>query len=60
MIRSFDLLMGDPPRESFRAFRAYGECSDGVKSMLDSFADSRLRTMGLAEGTPQGLKELGQ
>ena len=41
-------------------FGAYGECSDGVKSMLDSFGESRLRTIGLAKGTPEALKELGQ
>ena len=41
-------------------FGAYGECSDGVKSMLDSFGESRLRTLGLAKGTPEALKELGQ
>ena len=39
-------------------FGAYGECSDGVKSMLDSFGDSRLRTQGLAKGTrgPEGAR----
>ena len=28
--------------------------------MLDSFGESRLRTIGLAKGTPEALKELGQ
>ena len=41
-------------------FWAYGECSDGVKSMLDNFGESRLRKLGLAKGTPEALKELGQ
>ena len=52
-------LQGFPPVLDL-VFGAYGECSDGVKSMLDSFGDSRLRTLGLAKGTPQALKELGQ
>ena len=28
--------------------------------MLDSFGESRLRTLGLGKGTPEALKELGQ
>ena len=28
--------------------------------MLDSFGESRLRSLGLAKGTPEALKELGQ
>ena len=28
--------------------------------MLDSFSESRLQTLGLAKGTPEALKELGQ
>ena len=43
-----------------RIIGGYGEGSDGVKSMLDNFGESRLRKLGLAKGTPEALKELGQ
>ena len=40
-------------------FGAYGEASQGVKNLLGSFAQSRLRSQGLRKGSPEGEKELG-
>ena len=41
-------------------FGAYGEVSDGVKNLLDDFGQSRLRSMGLRQGTSEAARELGE
>ena len=38
-------------------FGAYGETSEGVKSLLDILVESRMRKLGLAKGTPAVGKE---
>ena len=40
-------------------FGAFGECSDGVKQLLDSLAESRVQSLGLRKGTANAAKELG-
>ena len=37
---------------------AYGECSDGVKHLLDVMAQSRLQSLGLRKGSLEAAKEL--
>ena len=39
---------------------AYGECSDGVKQLLEVMADSRLHCLGLRKGSLEAAKELSQ
>ena len=41
-------------------FGAYGEVSDGVKQLLYDFGQSRLRSLGLRQGTLEASSELGQ
>ena len=41
-------------------FGAYGECSEGVKSLLEQMAQSRLKSQGLRSGTLEAAKELSQ
>ena len=41
-------------------FGAYGECSDGVKSLLEQMAQSRLKSQGLRSGSLEAAKELSQ
>ena len=38
---------------------AYGEVSDGVKRLLDCMAESRIRSLGLRNGSVESNKELG-
>ena len=38
-------------------FGAYGETSEGVKTLLDTLVKSRLRKLGLTKGTPEAGKE---
>ena len=40
-------------------FGAFGECSDGVKQLLDALAESRVQSLGLRKGTADAAKELG-
>ena len=37
---------------------AYGECSDGVKRLLDVMAETRLQSLGLRKGSLEAAKEL--
>ena len=39
-------------------FGAFGETSDGVKTLLDNLAQSRLQSQGLRSGSPEANKEL--
>ena len=38
---------------------AYGESSEGVRSLMDKMVESRLRHLGLRRGSPESSKELG-
>ena len=40
-------------------FGAYGENSEGVKSLMDKMVESRVRSLGLRRGSPESAKELG-
>ena len=41
-------------------FRAYGKCSDGVKTLMDKMGESRVRSLGFRSGSPESAKELGR
>ena len=41
-------------------FGAYGECSDGVKELLEQMAQSRVKCQGLRSGSLEAAKELSQ
>ena len=41
-------------------FGAYGECSEGVKKLMDSLVSIKLQSLGLRKGVPGGDKELSQ
>ena len=40
-------------------FGAFGETSEGVKSLIDKMGESRIRSLGLRRGGPGTAKELG-
>ena len=40
-------------------FGAYGESSEGVRSLMDKMVESRLKNLGLRRGSPESSKELG-
>ena len=41
-------------------FCAYGECSDGVKSLLEQMAQARLKSQSFRSGSLEAAKELSQ
>ena len=49
--------LGEFPPVLDLVFGAYGETSEGVKTLLDTLVKARLRKLGLAKGTPEAGKE---
>ena len=52
--------LGDFPPVLDLVFGAYGESSEGVKSLMDAILDSKIRSLGLRKGGPGEGKERAQ
>ena len=52
--------LGDFPPVLDLVFGAYGEASEGVKTVMDKMLESKLRSMGLRKGGPGEGKERAQ